>query len=245
MTPGLPRGKCSPPLPAAGHSREETPLVGWTAAKGLVWEAGSSQATLGLDPCPACFWPWAVEHIRSADCKREAVMASVFRDYREGGTTRWLWVPSTAGAQSRWDGTRGPQGSGSSAQPSGSCAGPVPSLLPGATGRGGWPQEAARPPNELRKAHLLTITAQGPAITSCRERQEVCLGAAACGSPTARVCPSVGAWRELRKQPPGVRGSGALPPPRASRIPDGRVGGNSGTPEGPSPAVPPAPRVRL
>ena len=68
---------------------------------------------------------------------------------------------------------------------------PFPPCSRGPQEEGAGPEEAARSPNELRKAHLLTITAQGPAITSCRERQEVCLGAAACGSPTARVCPSV------------------------------------------------------
>ena len=43
--------------------------MGWTAAKGLVCAAGSSPAALGLDPCPASFWPRALEHIRSADVK--------------------------------------------------------------------------------------------------------------------------------------------------------------------------------
>lgn len=151
------------------------------------------------------------------------------------------------GVQSRWDGTRCPQGSWSSATVHGELRqGPFPSLLLRATGKGGaGPEKAARSLNELRKAHLLTITAQSSAITSCRERQEVCLGAAACGSPTARVCPSAPRLKEAQEAATGgQRERSASPSPR---ILDGRGrgGGNSSARGGASPGVPPAPRVRL
>ena len=79
-----------------------------------------------------------------------------------------------------------------SLSPQGAAPGPLSLSAPrGHRKRGAGPEKGARSLNELRKAHLLTITAQASAITSCRERQDVCLGVAACGSTTARVCPSL------------------------------------------------------
>lgn len=87
--------------------------------------------------------------------------------------------------------------------------------------RGLAPRKEAPSLNELRKAHLLAITAQDSAITSCRERQDVCLEAAACGSPlpaSARRSPSL---KEAQEAAPGVRK--ALPLPHASWPVTGRM----------------------
>lgn len=164
------------------------------------------------------------------------------------------------GAQSRWDGARCPQGSWSSASVHRELPqGPFPSLLPGGhRKRGAGPEKGARSLNELRKAHLLAITAQGSAITSCRERQDVCLGAAACGSPTARVCPSLPEPEgSSGSSPRGSEGEEHFPFPTHPGRGSGRMreqqrsrrvlpwGGNSSAPGGRSPGVPPPPRVRL
>lgn len=51
---GWPRGSLSPLLPATRHchSRDENRLVGWTAAKGMVWEAGGESGSPGFGALP-------------------------------------------------------------------------------------------------------------------------------------------------------------------------------------------------
>ena len=124
--------------------------------------------------------------------------------------------------------------------PQGAAPGPLSLSAPrGHRKRGAGPEKGARSLNELRKAHLLTITAQASAITSCRDRQDVCLGAAACGSTAARVCPSlpepeVSSGSSHR----GSEGEEHFPfrtHPGRTRVEAGRAA----LPEGRSPGVPP------
>ena len=140
-----------------------------------------------------------------------------------------------------------------SLSPQGAAPGPLSLSAPrGHRKRGAGPEKGARSLKELRKAHLLTITGQASAITSCRERQDVCLGVAACGSTTARVCPSlpepeVSSGSSHR----GSEGEEHFPfrtHPGRTRVEAGRAAllegrspgaGRAALPEGRSPGVPP------
>lgn len=149
-------------------------------------------------------------------------------------------------------------------QSTGSCPrAPFPLCSQGPQEKGAGPEKGARSLNELRKAHLLTITAQASAITSCRDRQDVCLGAAACGSTAARVCPSLpepevssgsshrGSEGEehfpFRTHPGRTRveaGTAALPEGRSPGVPPTTPGETLSTFPGALPA-PPVPRPQL